>query len=64
MINEIEENGGVFNTLLMKDEHGNPNVPAVIVVFALPVLTCISLCFIFMKSDNTHEILQDKSKKV
>ena len=62
MQQEIEEQGGIVNTLLMKDEYGNINIPAVIIVYALPTFTCIGVCLIFMKGESHVEAV-DNSKE-
>ncbi len=54
LLEELDENGGLINTLLMKDDKGSINYQAVTIVFALPILTCIGICFIFLKGDNTQ----------
>ena len=55
MLIEIEESGGWLNTFLMKDNEGNINYKAVLIVYAIPVFTFIGVCTICIKGDSTEE---------
>jgi hypothetical protein len=54
MLIEIEENGGFINTILMKDSLGNVNLPAVVLLFGLPLMGFITICFIFNKKPSNN----------
>ena len=63
MKEEIEENGGVLNTLMMKDEDGKVNVMLVVMVYAIPLTTLSCVCFILLrrKEEDSEE---DDQKKI
>jgi hypothetical protein len=54
MSSELEDSGGLFNVLLMRsEEDGEPNWKGIIILYVMPLMTCMSLCFI--KICNKHK---------
>jgi hypothetical protein len=50
MLEMIEEYGGWVNTFLMKNEQGELNFGAVLLLFGVPLLLLLTLCFLIKAS--------------
>lgn len=50
LVQEIEESGGFHNVLLILDDSGTPNYQGIAVLYAMPLLTLLSLFYICCKS--------------
>jgi hypothetical protein len=46
MATELEDSGGLFNILIMRGDDGEPNWRGIIILYVMPLFTCVSLCFI------------------